>query len=78
MEIILDDAKLLANDHNALDAGIAGDTVASVVFKPKRVICTNQHAIASLGGVIDSDLLLVVGIRVVEIRFQPQATNLSQ
>ena len=53
---------MLANDAMVLDAGIAEDTVVSVAFKPNKVICSNKIAIAGLGGIIDSELLLVVKI----------------
>ena len=62
VEIIVGDDQLLANDVKVLDAGIAADTVVSVVFKPNKVICSNKAAIASLGGIVDSELLLVVEI----------------
>ena len=61
MEIIVGDNHLLANDAKVLDAGIAEDTLLSVVFKPNIAICSNKDAIASLGGIVDSqDLLAVV------------------
>ena len=63
VEIIVRDNHLLANDAKVLDVGIAEDTVESVVFKPNKVICSNQHAIASFGGIVDSELLLVVEIQ---------------
>ena len=62
VEIIVRDTHLLANDEKVLDARIAEDTVVSVVFKPNKVICSNKDAIATLGGIIDSKLLLVVEI----------------
>ena len=62
VEIIVGDNHLLANDAKVLDAGIAEDPVISVVFKPNKVICSNKDAIASLGGIVDSDLLLVIEI----------------
>ena len=34
----------------------------SVVFKPNKVICSNKDAVAILGGIVDSELLLVVQI----------------
>ena len=58
VEIIVGDNQLLANDANVLDAGITGDSVVSVVFNPNVVICGNQDVITSLGGIVDSDLLL--------------------
>ena len=43
-----------------MEAGIAEDTVVTVVFKPDTVICSNQNGIVSLGlGGIDSEFLLV-------------------
>ena len=62
VEIIFGDDHLLASDAKVLDAGIAEDPVMSVVFKPNKVICSNKDAIASLGGIVDSDLLLVIEI----------------
>ena len=62
VEVILGDSHLLASDATVLEAGIAEDTVVSVVFKPNKVICSNKDAIASLGGIVDSELLLVVEI----------------
>ena len=62
MEIIVGDNHLLANDAKVLDAGIAEDTLLSVVFKPNIAICSNKDAIASLGRIVDSELLLVVEI----------------
>ncbi|CAK8994593.1 Uncharacterized protein SCF082_LOCUS3991 [Durusdinium trenchii] len=63
VEIIVGDNHLLANDAKVLEAGIAEDTVVSVVFKPNKVICSsNKDAIASLGGIVDPELLLVVEI----------------
>ena len=62
VEIIVGDTHLLANDEKVLDARIAEDTVVSVVFKANKVICSNKDAVASLGGIIDSELLLVVEI----------------
>ena len=62
MGIIVGNNHLLANDVKVLDAGISEDTVVSVVFKPNVVICSNQDAIASLGGIVDPELLLVVEI----------------
>ena len=47
VEIIVGDNHLLANDAKVLGAGIAEDTVASVVFKPNVVICSSKDAIAS-------------------------------
>ena len=61
-EIVLEDNQLLANAATVLDAGIAEDTALSIVFKPNVVICSSKDAIASLGGIIDSELLLVVEI----------------
>ena len=61
-EIIVGHNHLLANDAKVLDAGIAEDPVVSVVFKTNKVICSNKDAIASLGGIVDSELLLVVEI----------------
>ena len=63
VEIIVGDNHLLANDAQVLNAGIAEDTVVSVVFKPNKVICSNKDAIASVGGIVDSELLLVVEIQ---------------
>ncbi|CAK9035170.1 unnamed protein product [Durusdinium trenchii] len=62
VEIIVGDNHLLADDATVLEAGISEDTVVSVVFKPNKVICSNQDAIATLGGIVDSELLLVVEI----------------
>ena len=42
VEVIVGDDHLLANDAKILDAGIAEDTVVSVVFKPHVVICSNK------------------------------------
>ena len=61
-EIVLEDNQLLANDAKVLEAAITEDTVVSVVFKPNKVICSNKDAIVSLGGIVDSELLLVVEI----------------
>ena len=63
VEIIFGDDHFLANDAKVLDAGIAEGTVVSVVFKPNKVICSNKDAIASVGGIVDSELLLVVEIQ---------------
>ena len=62
VEIIVGDSQLLADDLKVLHAGIAEDTVVSVVFKPNKVICSNKGAIDGLGDIIDSELLLVVEI----------------
>ena len=62
VEIIVGDNQLLANDAKVLEAGIAEDSAVTVVFKPNKVICSNEDAIASLGGIVDFELLLVVEI----------------
>ena len=62
VEIIVGDIHLLAHDAKVLDAGIAESTVVSVVFKPNVVICSNKKKIASLGGIVDPELFLVVEI----------------
>ena len=62
VEIIVGDDHLLANDAKVLDAGISEDTNLSVVIKPNKVICSNKDTIASLGGIVDSELLVVVEI----------------
>ena len=62
VEVIVGDNQLLASDAKVLEAGIAEDTVVSVVFNPNKVICSNKDAITSLGGIVDSELLLVVEI----------------
>ena len=62
VEIIVRDNQLLANDAEVYEAGIAEDPVVSIVFKPNVVICSNKKQIASLGGILDPDLLLVVEI----------------
>ena len=62
VEVIVGDNQLLGNDATVLEAGIAEDSVVSVVFKPNKVICSNKDAIASLGGIVDSELLLVVEV----------------
>ena len=62
VEIIFGDNHFLANDAKVLDAGIAEDTVVSVIFKPNIVTCSSKDAIASLGGIVGSGLLLVVEI----------------
>ena len=51
---------MLTNHEKLMEAGIAEDTVVTVVFKPDTVICSNQNGIVSLGlGGIDSEFLLV-------------------
>ena len=60
VEIIVGDTHLLANYVKVLDAGIAEDTVVSVVFKPNKVICSNKDAIATLDGIVDSERLLTM------------------
>ena len=62
VEIIVGGNRLLVNDAKVLEAGTAEDPVVSVVFKPNKVICSNQDAIARLGGIVDFKLLLVVEI----------------
>ena len=62
VEIILEDNTLLANDAKVLDAGIAGVSAVSVVFKPNLFISSNQKALRSRGSVIDRELLLVVEV----------------
>ena len=62
VEIVLEDNQLLANDAKVLDCGIAEDSAVTVVFKSNRVVCTNKDAITSFGGILDSELLLVVEI----------------
>ena len=62
VKVIVGDTELLANDAKVLDAGIAEDTVVSVVFKPNKAICANKDAIASLCGIVGSDLLLAIEI----------------
>eukprot|EP00913_Durusdinium_trenchii_P027500 g25790.t1 len=62
VEIIVGENHFLANDAKVLDAGIAEDTVFTVVFKPNKVICSNKDTITSLGGMVDLQLLLVVEI----------------
>ena len=62
VEIVVGDSQLLGDDLEVLHAGIAEDTVVSVVFKPNKVICSNKGAIDGLGDIIDSELLLVVEI----------------
>ena len=62
VEIIVGDDQLLGNDVTVLEAGIAEDSVVSVVFKPNKVICCYLNALAGLGGIADPDLLLVVEI----------------
>ena len=62
VEIIVGDNHLLANDSKVLDVGIAEDTRVTVVFRPNKVICSNKDEIVNLGGIVDSELLLVVEI----------------
>ena len=54
VEMIID-SNLLADEDLIMDAGIAEDSVVSIVFKPNLVICSSQDEIASLGGVINKD-----------------------
>ena len=51
---------MLANDAKVLDAGIAEGIAVNVVSKPNAVIASNQDEIASLGNMVDSELLRVV------------------
>ena len=62
VEVIVGDNHLLANDAKVFYAGIAEDSVVSVVFKPNKMICSNRDAIDALKGIVDSELLFVVEI----------------
>ena len=73
VEIIVGDSQLLADDAKVLDAGIAEDSALTVVFKQNKVICSDQHAIASLGGIVDSQLFLAVEIPHGEIQILQDA-----
>ena len=75
VEVIVGDNQLLANDATVLEAGIAEDTVVSVVFNPNKVICSNKDAITSLGGIVDSELLLVIEIPDNETQIHQNAFN---
>ena len=76
VEIIVEDNSLLANDAKVLDVAVAEEETVfvSVVFKPNVVVCSSkQEAVASSGGVIDSELLLVVEIPSDETQIQEHA-----
>ncbi|CAK9117604.1 unnamed protein product [Durusdinium trenchii] len=72
VEIVVGDHQFLANDAKVLDA-VSPDTTVSVVFRSNAVRCSNQDAITSLGGVIDSELLLAVEIPSDETKISDKA-----
>ena len=60
VEIIVGD-RLLGNDETLADAGIAANTVVSVVFKPNILRCSNKGDIASCRE-MDSELQVIAEI----------------
>ena len=72
VEILIGD-RLLDNDELVGDAGLAPDTVVSVVFKPNFVRCSNTRAIANFDSEMDLNLLLAVEIPDGEIQISEKA-----